>query len=35
MDLLGETAFNVTAAAVVSAVTQATPLAGIPVVGDG
>lgn len=34
MDLLGETAFNATAAAIVSSVTNATALAGIPAVGD-
>ncbi|MDJ0954639.1 MAG: P1 family peptidase [Acidimicrobiia bacterium] len=34
MDLLSETAFNATAAAIVSAVTSATSLAGIPAVGD-
>lgn len=35
MDLLGESAFNVTAAAIISAVMNATSLAGIPAVGDG
>jgi L-aminopeptidase/D-esterase-like protein len=35
LDLLGETAFNVTAAAIVSSVVNATSLAGIPAVGDG
>jgi L-aminopeptidase/D-esterase-like protein len=34
MDLLGETAFNATAAAIISSVTSATALAGIPAVGD-
>ncbi len=34
MDLLSETAFNATAAAIVSSVTSATSLAGIPAVGD-
>lgn len=34
MDLLSEAAFNVTAAAIISSVTNAVSLAGIPVVGD-
>jgi L-aminopeptidase/D-esterase-like protein len=34
MDLLGEAAFNVTAAAIVNSVTQATSVAGVPAVGD-
>lgn len=34
MDLLSETAFNVTAAAIISSLTNATGLAGIPAVGD-
>ncbi len=35
MDLLGEASFNVTAAAIVNAVTHATSLAGVPAVADG
>jgi hypothetical protein len=35
LDLLGETAFNVTAAAIISSVVNATSLAGIPAVGGG
>ncbi len=35
MDLLSEASFNVTAAAIISAVTTATALAGIPAMGDG
>jgi L-aminopeptidase/D-esterase-like protein len=35
LDLLGEAAFNVTAAAIVSGVVEATTLAGIPAVRDG
>ena len=34
MDMLSESAFNVTAAAIISSVTNATGLAGIPAVGD-
>ncbi len=34
LDLLSETAFNATAAAIISSVTNATGLAGIPAVGD-
>ncbi len=35
MDVLGEAAFNVTAAAIISSVTNATTLVGIPAVSDG